>query len=164
LPGGQAVLAANPSMGGSLVLAPVSTGEPQELTLGVAPQFVSSGHIVFLRGTSLWAIPFDLDRLEVAGSAVQVLEGVVERGVLPNYALSPSGSLVYVPTFSYGRPEVLFEGDYDTHRARNYDVAADGRFLMVKDGTPPDRASAREHLVLVQNWIEELKRLVPTDN
>jgi len=67
-------------------------------------------------------------------------------------------------TFSYGRPEVLFEGDYDTHRARNYDVAADGRFLMVKDVTPPDRASAREHLVLVQNWIEELKRLVPTDN
>ena len=59
---------------------------------------------------------------------------------------------------------VLFEGLYDTHRNRNYDVARDGRFLMVKDVTPTDPASARKHLVLVQNWFEELKRLVPTEN
>jgi serine/threonine-protein kinase len=52
LPGGQAVLAANPSMGGSLVLVPVSTGEPRELTLGVRstirvewPHRVSQGNL-----------------------------------------------------------------------------------------------------------------------
>ena len=396
LPGGQAVLAADSSMVGRVMLVPLSKGEPQVLTIGTAPQFVPSGHIVFLRGTSLWAIPFDLDRLEVTGSAVQVLEGVVERGILPNYVLSPSGSLVYVPTrgaapvqqlvwlgrdgreellglepgsyriprlspdqsrvvfddccqeteppvadiwiydlvsrnrihltfdpageahpawtpdgkrvaffslpsavstgaivlkaatgtgdvtrlvestnpvpqafspdgqiliysdardiymlqlegeptskpilstpalesgayispdsqwlayasdesgrseiyvrpfpnvddgrwqvstdggaeaawahdgselyyrngdsmirvavditstFSYGPPEVLFEGHYDTHRARNYDVARDGRFLMVKDVTPGDRTSARQHLMIIQNWNAELARI-----
>ena len=62
-------------------------------------------------------------------------------------------------TFSYGPPEVLFEGHYDTHRARNYDVARDGRFLMVKDVTPGDRTSARQHLMIVQNWDEELERI-----
>ena len=61
--------------------------------------------------------------------------------------------------FSYGPPEVLFEGPYDTHRARNYDVARDGRFLMVKDVTPGDRTSARQHLMIVQNWDEELERI-----
>ena len=395
LPGGQAVLAS--AMSAGVMLVPLSTGEPRVITTGRSPQFVASGHIVFLRGTSIWAIPFDLDRLEVTGNAVQVLGGVVERGLLPNYALSPSGSLVYVPargaapaqqlvwvdrdgreeplglepgcyriprlspdpsrvvyddwcqetdppaadiwiydvvsrnrtrltfdpvgefhptwmpdgtrvaffshtpegasrgaikwkaaagtgdvtrlvestnpvpqafspdgqiliysdardiymlqlegdgtprplvttpalesgayispdgrwlayasdesgrseiyvrpfpnvddgrwqvstdggaeaawshngselyyrngdrmmrvavdvtsTFSYGPPEVLFEGHYDTHRARNYDVARDGRFLMVKDVTPGDRTSARQHLMIVQNWDQELERI-----
>ena len=47
----------------------------------------------------------------------------------------------------------------------SYDVAPDGRFLMIKQGelggeehaTPP-------HIIVVQNWFEELKTRVPTDN
>ena len=66
--------------------------------------------------------------------------------------------------FGHKPLQVLFEGRYDTHSNRNYDVARDGRFLMVKDVTPSDQASARKHLVLVQNWLAELERLVPTDN
>ena len=34
---------------------------------------------------------------------------------------------------------------------------------MVKEVTPLDRGSTRQHLVLVQNWLQELERLVPTD-
>jgi hypothetical protein len=41
----------------------------------------------------------------------------------------------------------------------NYDVAADGRFLMVGESS----AEANE-LNVVLNWFEELKRLVPTEN
>jgi hypothetical protein len=44
-----------------------------------------------------------------------------------------------------------------------YDVSADGqRFLVIKEtpGTDEDPPSAR--IILVQNWFEELKRLVPT--
>ena len=58
-----------------------------------------------------------------------------------------------------GRPRVLFE------RAtlfRRFDVTLDGlRFLMIDEsraGPPPSR------LILVQNWFEELERLVPTGN
>ena len=43
-----------------------------------------------------------------------------------------------------------------------YDVSPDGkRFLMIKDARPPGEASPPSQLVVVQNWQEELKRLVP---
>ena len=44
---------------------------------------------------------------------------------------------------------------------RTYDVAADGRrFLMIKeDASRPDQRPIQ--LVVVQNFFEELKRLVP---
>ncbi len=47
---------------------------------------------------------------------------------------------------------------------RRFDIAPDGqRFLMVKPGgAPTDDATAAPDLVLVQNWFEELQRLVPT--
>jgi serine/threonine-protein kinase len=43
-----------------------------------------------------------------------------------------------------------------------FDVAKDGRFLMIKPvgGSP---TTAQDSLVVVQNWTEELKRLVPTN-
>ena len=66
-------------------------------------------------------------------------------------------------TFAHGAPQALFEGRYDRHANRNYDVARDGRFLMVKDASPVDRVSERQELALVQNWFEELRRLVPTE-
>ena len=67
------------------------------------------------------------------------------------------------PTFTFGPPEVLFEGtylhDYD-FAAPTYDVAPDGRFLMIKPVTGED--SERTELIVVLNWFEELERLVPT--
>jgi serine/threonine-protein kinase len=67
------------------------------------------------------------------------------------------------PVFAAGRPRLLFTGDYVPAETTypNYDVSPDGRrFLMVQ-------RSAREHatpsqIVVVLNWHEELKRLVPT--
>ncbi len=57
-------------------------------------------------------------------------------------------------------PEVLFEGKYSTDSRRNYDVSGDGqRFLMVKES---EDNSAKTQLIVVLNWFEELKRLVPS--
>ena len=42
---------------------------------------------------------------------------------------------------------------------RIYDVAPDGRFLMIKPAGTPAQAAAS--VIVVQNWHEELKRLVP---
>jgi len=45
---------------------------------------------------------------------------------------------------------------------RTFDIAPDGRrFLMIKQ-TGGDEAVAPQNLVVVQNWTEELRRLVPT--
>ncbi len=34
---------------------------------------------------------------------------------------------------------------------------------MIKRGEEPDGASGSDKIILVQNWFEELKRLVPVD-
>jgi serine/threonine-protein kinase len=67
------------------------------------------------------------------------------------------------PTFEAGSPEELFTGAYVTRFGRMYDVSSDGkRFLMVKEASRAKAESDRPQVVLVQNWFEELKRLVPT--
>ena len=43
--------------------------------------------------------------------------------------------------------------------SRTYDVAADGRFLMIKSAAPD--GGAVPSLFLVQHWFDELKRLAP---
>ena len=46
---------------------------------------------------------------------------------------------------------------------RTYDVSPDGqRFLMIKPGGA-DQAAAPPQIVVVKNWFEELKRLVPAN-
>jgi serine/threonine-protein kinase len=67
------------------------------------------------------------------------------------------------PRFEAGTPTVLFGlGDYVLAgpRGLRYDVAPDGRFLLLKDerGNTPSA-----HLVLVQHWFDELRRAVSTN-
>ena len=63
------------------------------------------------------------------------------------------------PVFRAERPRLLFEGNHasEPHNPiiRFYDVAPDGRFLML---APAGVSTAS--LVLVQNWAEELERLM----
>jgi serine/threonine-protein kinase len=100
-----------------------------------------------------------------------------EEGFQPAWALDGSalfyraadGGVMSVPvrpgpTWNAGSPTKLFDGrtflrTTTTGLGRTYDVAKDGRFLMVKE-TAPDRTPPIA-MVVVQNWTEELKRLVP---
>jgi serine/threonine-protein kinase len=65
------------------------------------------------------------------------------------------------PTFTAGAARQLFEGRYGaTQGVRSYDVTADGRrFIMVQQKERPAVAAAE--MILVQNWLEELKARVP---
>ena len=72
------------------------------------------------------------------------------------------------PTIRVGTPRVLFDGDFiqelDQTSAHNYDVSRDSqRFLMVAPAAREPGAEARPRVVVVENWFEELKRLVPTN-
>jgi len=68
-------------------------------------------------------------------------------------------------TFTAGTAQVVVSGaDFVApNTGRQYDVSPDGRrFLMMKDAQPTGEGSAPPvQLVVVQNWTEELKRLVP---
>jgi eukaryotic-like serine/threonine-protein kinase len=63
------------------------------------------------------------------------------------------------PTFVAGPPHVLFDGAYVADGSNDYDVAPDGRFIMIQTGQSEAPAT---QIALVQNWFEELKRRAPT--
>ncbi len=68
------------------------------------------------------------------------------------------------PTFSVGNPKVLFTGRYITDPGQQYDISPDGqKFLMMKAAEQTE-ASAPHELIIILNWFEELKRLVPRGN
>ncbi len=65
------------------------------------------------------------------------------------------------PTFQVGPPRMLFEGKYGaTANVRGYDVAPDGRFLMVQQKERP--TTTVSELVFVENWLTELEHRVPS--
>ena len=68
------------------------------------------------------------------------------------------------PPTTWASPSVLFEGPYvSTLTNINYDVASDGRFLMLSDvATASDPLSA--NVVVVEHWSTELNELVPPAN
>jgi serine/threonine-protein kinase len=77
-----------------------------------------------------------------------------------------AGAMIAVPVdgsksvLTWGAPEKLFDSaDVASAPDRNYDVSLDGkRFLIIK-GSPNARP---DDIVVVLNWDQELKRLVPT--
>jgi hypothetical protein len=99
LPGGRAVLFGRQLEGEvqHVAVLDLETGEQRVLIEGGQnANYAATGHIVFARGTTLMAVPFDLDRLAVTGEPVALLQGV--RQIAPaDYALSAGGTLVYVP-------------------------------------------------------------------
>jgi eukaryotic-like serine/threonine-protein kinase len=66
---------------------------------GSNPQYAPSGHLVFARGTTLMAVAFDPNRLEVSGTPGAVLPGVRHPGILTaaDFGVSRTGTLIYVP-------------------------------------------------------------------
>jgi serine/threonine-protein kinase len=72
---------------------------------GYAPSYVQSGHLVFMRGSALLAVPFDLDGLRIDASPVTVVQDIWTDSIwaLGQYAVSPGGTLVYIPGSDYAR-------------------------------------------------------------
>jgi tRNA A-37 threonylcarbamoyl transferase component Bud32 len=67
---------------------------------GSYARYVSSGHIVYAHAGALMAVPFDLKRMQVAGSPMPVREGVVTTALTSGgaeYDVTESGLLAYVP-------------------------------------------------------------------
>jgi Tol biopolymer transport system component len=64
------------------------------------------------------------------------------------------------PELRFGKPQTLFPGPPSSRGpgSRAYDVAPDGRFVMLKEA---GESTESTYVVVVENWFEELKRLVP---
>jgi len=64
---------------------------------GFYARYAPTGHLLFVRGGSLFAAPFDLSEQRVTGASVPVLEGVLQDSFdgAGQFAVSRTGSLVY---------------------------------------------------------------------
>jgi serine/threonine-protein kinase len=96
VPGGNAILAMTrfPAMVGVIDIA---SGLPENLLQGFSPTYLPSGHLVFARGGTLYAVGFDPAALEPVGEPVPIRTGVHLEMPVAHYTVSPDGSLFYVP-------------------------------------------------------------------
>ena len=105
LPGGKAVLVAVVNTPASLETTNVdviSLDDGRRKTLvrgGTSPRYLPSGHMVYARRAELFAIPFDIARLEALGPAVKILNDAASDPVTggAQFDVSRGGTLVYRP-------------------------------------------------------------------
>ena len=78
------------------------SGERRFLVRGSHFRYVPTGHLIYARAQTLFAVPFDLDRLELIGTGVPVQTGVWMPGPYVGghsaFSVSESGTLVYGPS------------------------------------------------------------------
>ena len=102
LPGGNAVLfgiaAAGQPDDSQIAVLDLATREHRILDQrGTAARYVSTGHLVYARSSTLFAVPFSLDRLIATGPEVVAVDQVqwgVDNGAT-DYTFSETGTLVY---------------------------------------------------------------------
>ena len=64
---------------------------------GYNARYAPTGHIVYIRTGTMMAVPFDLERLEIAGTPVPIADGIQVRGAgAADFAFTSDGSLVYI--------------------------------------------------------------------
>ena len=101
LPGGRGLLftVGGVPISNRIAVLPKGASSMKFLTGGTDARYLNTGHIVFWRDGSLWAAPFDLDRLELSGDAVPVVHRVGVFGTGAGlFDVSASGTLAYVST------------------------------------------------------------------
>ena len=110
LPGGEWVLFSLATTDGfnrweeaQIIVQSLESGERKiVLEGGGDARYVPTGHLVYVLGDDLFAIPFDLETLEVAGGPVPIVQGVARASARAtqtgtgHFSFSEQGSLVYL--------------------------------------------------------------------
>jgi hypothetical protein len=107
LPGGKSVLFTLATGTGAdqfdenaqVVVQTLSSGVRKPLVRGSDARYVPTGHIVYAFAGTLFAVPFDLGRLQISGGQVPIVEGIRRAGNTgaAHFSFSDTGSLIYVP-------------------------------------------------------------------
>ena len=104
LPGGKYVLfsiaydVGNPLDNANVGLLDLATGKYRILIKGGAfPRYIP-GHLVYARSKSLFGVPFDLNKMEMSGSPITLLENVMmfPSSARVQFSTSRGGDLVYL--------------------------------------------------------------------
>jgi len=145
LPGGRAVLFTSVAAtinDHQVGVRSLETGETKMLLKGTYPRYVPTGHLLFAWQEALWAVPFDLDSLDVVGEPTRLIDELrIYNGGMALYSVSDTGTLAYrtgiassqTQLFWIGRDgkrEPISEvGVYD-----NPELSPDGSQLIAREG------------------------------
>jgi serine/threonine-protein kinase len=85
-----------------IVVQNLRTGDRKTIIdAGSDARYLPSGHLVYAIGGTVFGVPFDLQRLEVLGAPVPIVEGVRRGGATntgtAHFSTSSAGSLIYIP-------------------------------------------------------------------
>ncbi|MDX1583222.1 MAG: protein kinase [Thermoanaerobaculia bacterium] len=133
---------------GRLMLASLEGGEPRVLIEDSTNGVYVAGYLLFGKGSSLFAQPFDPEELELAGRAIPIVDRNVSNWEPKNFDVftaSDDGTLVYLPTSARtstlewydatGRPLLtISEAAYQRDAA----LSPDGKSLAVIRGESAD--------------------------
>jgi len=108
LPGGEHLLV---NTGQWIEILDIETGARRQLLEGDSPRYSTTGHIVYGRGKTLWAVPFDLDSLTLAGEPVPVVESVARSSYYARYTIDDVGTLAFIPGNNAGRSLIWVDGE-----------------------------------------------------
>ena len=105
LPGGKAVLFTSSSHGmnyedADAIVQVLGTGQKKRvLHGGFHARLLPGGYLAYIHDNTLFAVPFDLKRLETSGQPMPVLEAVMNNNGTAGaqFSFSQTGSFVYVP-------------------------------------------------------------------
>jgi Tol biopolymer transport system component len=141
LPGGDVMLfAAGPTVTARgwneahIIVQSLKTGVRRLLAPhGSYPLFAPGGHLLFLQDGILYAQRFDLERLDVAGEAVPILERVAGTGRGINggayeVALSATGTLAYLPDAAAVPDAMVWVDRHATEQSVTFPVPAASYF------------------------------------
>jgi Tol biopolymer transport system component len=135
----------------------LTSGQRRALVHGVAPHYLPTGHLTYVEGGTLFAVRFDLERLDVTGSAVALVEGIKQaRTSAPLLSFSRVGSMAYVPTVAGAGSNTLVWVD---HAGVEQPAPASGRLYaqprLAPDGT---RVVASLRGDSEDLWLYDLRR------
>lgn len=146
LPDGSVVFAAGVGAAWSdsrLAVQPAGGGARKTLPIaGTAPVFVPTGHLLFVRSRTLFAVPFDPDRLEVTGVPQPMIDAVLmnEGDGRASFAVSATGTAAWVSSaFEYDARKLVWVDRAGTVTPlpmpeRTYElprISPDGRYASV---------------------------------
>ena len=141
LPGGNALLfvTATGTNPGQIAVRRLPGGERTDLIEGgLWPVYLPSGHLLYVQGGTLMAVPFDPAQLRLAAAPVPAVEGILQSGQsgVAYYSVADDGSLAYIPGHVRGANSTFVWVDRQgtkqplaapPHAYRNPRISPDGR-------------------------------------
>ena len=169
LPGGKAILFTAASSSTNLTDATlevliVATGERKQIHRGgYYGRYVPSGHVLYANQNTLFALPFELDRLEVTGAPVPVVEGIAGASAegTAHYDVSDNGLLAYLTGEGPAEAsELVWVDPTGAHERLWAELGIFGNPRLSPDGTRLSLTVLRDNNWDV--WIFDLARTVAT--